>query len=176
MNFLGMRVGTALCCMVALAGCPEFLSSVDMTGSYTGKWVLPGEGDAADEQCPMSFDVVHYAFADDLIEATEVTGYVNLDFTCFDLLQTLLELQEIEVGLVPVVGNIFTGGNFLLRSDDLIVGCNSDLCISLILSGQAVDKDGDGDADTLTGEWSALFPVQASGTFTATVDEEDEEE
>ena len=170
-----MRAGILLCFLATLAGCPEFLSSVNMTGNYAGKWLLPGEGDAADEQCPMSFDVIHYAAADDVIEATEVTGYVNLDFTCFELLQTLLELQEIEVGEIPIVGNIFTGGNFLLRSDDLILGCNGDLCISLILSGKAVDKDGDGDADTLSGEWSALFPVQASGTFTAAVKEVGEE-
>lgn len=176
MKFFCLKAGLVFCMLATLPGCPEFLSSVDMTGRYAGKWVLPGEGDAADEECPIALDVVHYAFADDLIEATEVTGYVRLDFTCFELLQTLLELQEIEVGEIPVVGNIFTGGNFLLRSDDLIVGCNSDLCISLVLSGQAADKDGDGDADTLIGEWSALFPVQASGTFTATVVEDDDEE
>ena len=172
MKSLGMRALAALCCMVALAGCPELLSGVDMSGNYAGKWILPGEGDAADEQCPMSFELVHYAGADDFIEATEVTGYVNLDFTCFDVLQALIDLQNIQVGEVPVVGNILTGGNFLLRSEDIIGGCNSDLCISLVLVGQAADKDGDGDADTLTGEWSALFPVQASGTFTATVEEE----
>jgi hypothetical protein len=173
MKSIGMRAGILLCCLATLPGCPELRSSMNMTGNYTGKWLLPGEEGADDEECPMSFDVIHYAGAYDPIEATEVTGYVNLDFTCFELLHTLLELQEIEVGLIPVVGNIFTGGNFLLRSDDL-VGCNSDLCISLILSGKAVDKDGDGDADILSGEWSAFFPVQASGTFTVAIKENGE--
>jgi len=174
MKYFVVMAGVITCCLALLAGCPEFRSDVLMTGTYTGKWLLPGEGEAPDEECPMYFDVIHYAFASDPIEATEVTGYVDLDFTCFELLQTLLELQEIQVGEIPVVGNILTGGNFLLRSDDLVVGCNSDICISLILSGKAEDRDGDGDADTLSGEWSALFPVQASGTFTATVDEVDE--
>ena len=174
MKSLGMRTIAVLCCLAALAGCPELLSGVNMTGNYAGKWILPGEGDAADENCPISFDLLHYAFADDALDATEVTGYVNLDFTCFETLQTLLELQDIQVGEIPVVGRIIAGGNFLLRSEDIIGGCDSDLCISLILTGQAVDKDGDGDADTLAGEWSAVFPVQLSGTFAATVETAEE--
>ena len=173
MKSLGMRVAAALCCMALLAGCPELLSAVNMTGNYTGKWVLPAEGDAADENCPISFELVHYALADDPIDATEVEGYVNLDFTCFETLQTLLDLQDIEVGEIPVVGRIIAGGNFLLRSEDIIGGCNSDLCISLVLTGQAEDTDDDGHADTLAGEWSALFPVQLSGTFTANLEEEE---
>ncbi|MBL7647229.1 MAG: hypothetical protein JNK74_13660 [Candidatus Hydrogenedentes bacterium] len=161
-------------CLLLLAGCPEFLSSFDMTGSYAGKWVLPGEGDAADEKCPITLDLVHYALAEDPVDATEVEGYVNLDFTCFETLQTLLNLQEIEVGEIRVVGRIVVGGNFLLRSEDIIGGCNSDLCISLVLTGQAKDIDDDGQADTLAGEWTAVFPVQLSGTFSATLVEEDE--
>ncbi len=174
MNQLGLRVLSAFCCVVLLAGCPEFLSDVNMSGSYAGKWVLPGEGDAADEKCPITFELVHYVAADDPVDATEVEGFVNLDFTCFETLQTLLNLQEIEVGEIPVVGRIVAGGNFLLRSEDIIGGCNSDLCISLVLTGQAEDTDDDGNADTLAGEWTALFPVQLSGTFSATVVEEEE--
>lgn len=173
MSSLGLRILVASCCLFGLSGCPELLSSVNMTGSYAGDWVLPGQGDAADERCPITLELVHYAFANDAIDATEVTGYVNLNFTCFETLQTLLDLQNIEVGEIPVVGRIVAGGNFLLRSEDIIGGCNSDLCISLVLTGQARDSDGDGDADTLSGDWSAVFPVQLSGTFNATIEAEE---
>ena len=171
MKSLGMRFIAVLCCFAGLSGCPELLSSVNLTGNYSGKWVLPGEGSAADEECPITFELTHYYLADNPLQATEVTGYVNLDFTCFETLQTLLDLQQIQVGEIPVVGRIVTGGNFFLRSEDSIGSCNSDLCISLVLSGQTKDTDGDGDADTLTGEWSAVFPIQLSGTFNATVEE-----
>lgn len=172
MKSLGMlRIFAVLCCLAGLSGCPELLSGVNMTGNYSGKWVLPGEGSAADEECPITLELTHYYLADNPLEATEVTGYVNLDFTCFETLQTLLDLQEIQVGEIPVVGRIVTGGNFLLRSEDIIGGCNGGLCISLVLTGHAVDADADGDADTLTGEWSAVFPIQLSGTFNATVEE-----
>lgn len=171
---LGKWVLAGAASLGLLAGCPELLSAINMTGTYEGKWVLPGEGDAPDENCPISLELVHYAGANDELDATEVSGYVNLDFTCFETLQTLLELQEIEVGEIPVVGRVITGGNFLLRSEDIIGGCNSDLCISLVLTGQAEDTDDDGEADKVSGNWNAVFPVQLSGTFSATlVDDED---
>lgn len=173
MNKIWMRGLSAVCCALLLSGCPELLSAVNMTGNYSGEWVLPGEGNAADEECPIALELVHFAAADDPIEATEVEGYVNLDFTCFETLQTILQLQEIQVGEIPVVGRIVAGGNFLLRSEDLLGGCDGDLCISLVLIGQALDADEDGSADTLAGEWTALFPVQLSGSFTASLDEDE---
>lgn len=171
MKSLGLGLAMTLGCVTLLTGCPALRSEVNATGNYGGSWTLPGEGDAADERCPITFELVHYALANDTLDASEITGYVTLDFTCFETLQALLDLQEIQVGEIPVVGNIFVGGNFFLRSEDLIGGCNSDICISLVMSGQAQDGDGDGDADTLAGQWSAVFPVQLSGTFTATVKE-----
>lgn len=156
---------------VLLSGCPELLIGTNVSGTYIGTWSIPAEGDAEPEACPISLELLHFPGANNVADATLVTGYVNLDFTCFSVLNSILLLQQIEVGEIAVTGYTITGGTFLLRSEDLVGGCNGDLCISLVLAGQAIDSDSDGRADTLSGDWSALFPFQASGTFEAALDE-----
>jgi len=158
-----------------LSGCPELIGGLNVSGLYSGAWSIPAEDESEPEACPISLELVHYPGANNLEDATLVTGYVNLDFTCFTVLDSILRFQEIEVGEIAVTGFSVVGGNFLLRSEDLIGGCNGDLCISLVLTGQAIDTNSDGMADRLTGEWNALFPFAANGLFTA-VREEDTEE
>lgn len=154
---------------ILLSGCPELLRGMDASGAFDGAWlVATSEEEAPAEACPLSMDLTQIVFADDPIESTEVTGFVTLDFTCFGTLQLLLEFQDLEVGEVEVVGNLLPGGNLILRSADLLGGCRSDICISLILVGVGVDSDGDGTMDSVSGTWSALLPVPSEGTFEAT--------
>ncbi|MBX3177660.1 MAG: hypothetical protein KF886_09885 [Candidatus Hydrogenedentes bacterium] len=155
-----------------LAGCPELIVGTNVSGEYTGSWSTTAEEGAEVETCPMAFELVHYPNANSIEDATLVTGYVTLDFSCFTILHSILRFQNIAVGEIPVEGYSLAGGTFLLRSRDLIGGCNGDLCISLILSGTAIDSDGDGRADTLSGDWTALFPFPASGSFSAELDAE----
>ena len=151
-----------------LSGCPDLLRGIDASGTFDGMWaVATTEEDGAVEACPLSLDLTQIVFADDPIESTEVTGFVALDFTCFGTLQLLLEFQDLEVGEVEVVGNMLPGGNLILRSTDLLGGCRGDICISLILVGVAVDGDGDGLVDSMSGTWSALLPVPSEGAFEA---------
>ena len=159
-------------CLFMLSGCPELLIGMNLSGDYEGTWTMTAEGESEPESCPITLELQHFPAANNVADAIEVTGFVNLDFTCFTVLNSILLFQEIEVGEIEVVGFSLTGGNFLLRSVDLIGGCEGDLCISLVLTGQAQDSDGDGRADTLAGEWTALFPVPASGQFETELVEE----
>lgn len=156
-------------CGVLLSGCPELLIGTNVSGFYTGAWSIPAEGGAEVQSCPITLELEHFPFANNVADATLVTGYVNLDFTCFDVLNSILLLQNIQVGEIEVVGYSIAGGNVLLRSADIIGGCNGDICISLVMTGIAGDTDGDGMADTLTGEWTALFPFPESGAFAAEI-------
>lgn len=159
-----------LACAFTLSGCPELLIGADLSGLYEGTWQIPAEEEGGEtESCPISLELAHFPGANNLEDATLVTGYINLDFTCFSVLNAVLLLQQIEVGEIEVTGYAIAGGTFLLRSVDLTGGCNSDLCISLVLTGQARDTDSDGMADELSGEWSALFPFPASGSFEAEI-------
>jgi len=159
-----------LACTVTLSGCPELLIGANVSGMYDGTWQISAEEGGDTEICPISLELAHYPGANNLEDATRVTGYINLDFTCFSVLNAVLLLQQLEVGEIEVTGYAIAGGTFLLRSADLTGGCNSDICISLVLTGQALDTDGDGMADELAGEWSALFPFQANGTFEAEIE------
>lgn len=162
--------GALLACAFALSGCPELLMGANFSGTYEGTWQIPAEDEGGEtEICPISLELAHFPGANNLEDATRVTGYINLDFTCFSVLNAVLLLQQIEVGEIEVTGYAIAGGTFLLRSVDLISGCNSDVCISLVLTGQAVDTDSDGMVDELSGEWSALFPFPASGSFEAEI-------
>lgn len=166
------KIRTALgsvCVALLLSGCPELLIGINVSGNYTGTWRTDTGADDETEACPISLELLHFPNASNLADATEVTGYVNLDFTCFPVLSDLLLFQEIAVGEVEVVGYALAGGTFLLRSVDILGGCNGDLCINLVMTGQALDEDGDGMVDALSGEWTALFPLPERGQFAATV-------
>jgi hypothetical protein len=170
------RCAASLSLALAASGCEELLAPpFNATGSYAGTWRTQDLTDTQVTGCPISFTLRHI-ITDNVLESTELTGTVALDFSCFELAQSLIDFGVLDIGTLELEGYVLPGGTIELHTKDLI-SCSGNECFRFVALGIGADSDGDGKLDAFEGDWDALAllsgvaPVPLNGSFAVAVEE-----
>ncbi|MBI2421580.1 MAG: hypothetical protein HYV27_02040 [Candidatus Hydrogenedentes bacterium] len=159
-----IRCAAALSLAVVAAGCDElFAPPFNATGSFSGTWRTQDLSDMQVTGCPITFTLRH-TISGDVLESTQVSGTVTLDFSCFELAQSLIDFGILEIGTLEVEGYVLPGGTMELHTKDLF-SCSGNECFRFVALGIGADSDGDGGLDGFEGDWDALAMLGGVAPF-----------